>query len=152
MNRTTDWLLAFAGGIILAVMINFNSLLAKHSTPSIASWVAHGAGAVVALFFVIIYARIFPSKRENSTQKAPLWAYFGGIPGALTVILAAITVNSSLALSGTLAFMLVGQVIFGIISDHFGLFGIAKRKFTLIDVFVIICILSGSVLLIFFRN
>lgn len=41
----------------------------------------------------------------------------GGIPGALTVLLAAIAVNSPLELAGTLGLMLTGQIVFGLIAD-----------------------------------
>ncbi|MGH9897782.1 MAG: DMT family transporter [Pyrinomonadaceae bacterium] len=155
MGRSTDWLLALAGGSLLAVMIYYNSLLARHSTPLFASWMAHGIGSAAALFLIVGYSRVFrPANKEIKDQRAkgPSWAYLGGIPGALTVVLAAITVNSRLALSGTLALMLVGHVLFGIVSDRFGLFGVPKRKFILADFFVVLSVLTGSGILIFFRS
>jgi len=153
MGRSTDWILALAAGSILAVMIDYNSLLARHSTPLFASWLAHGIGSIVALFFIAVGTKVFRNaKREVKQQavKGPLWIYLGGIPGALIVVLAAITVNSSLGLSGALALMLVGQVLFGILSDHFGFFGVPKRSFILTDFFVVLSVLSGSGILIFF--
>lgn len=50
----------------------------------------------------------------------------GGIPGALTVLLAAIAVNSPLELAGTLGLMLTGQIVFGLIADLRGWFGVIK--------------------------
>jgi transporter family-2 protein len=81
--------------------------------------------------------------------RPPLWFYAGGIPGAFTVILAAIAVNSSLALSGTIALMLVGQVVFGMVSDHFGLFRTPKRRLSGTDLVVALAVLGGSGLIIF---
>jgi transporter family-2 protein len=152
--RTFDLLLALAGGALLAVMINLNSALATFSSPLFASWMAHGIGALVALILVALYANVFGNKPATTTTetkqvKAPLWSYFGGIPGALTVILAAITVNSSLGLSGTLALGLVGQILFGLVSDHFGLFGLAKKRFAFADILVVMPVLAGSFILIF---
>ncbi|WP_394827791.1 DMT family transporter [Pendulispora albinea] len=153
MGRSTDWLLALAGGALLAVMIDFNSLMAKHSTPVLASWIAHGIGSVAALALVLLGSQFFRRAKDGAARtKGPPWAYLGGVPGALTVVLAAIAVNSRLALSGTLALMLVGQVLFGIVCDRFGLFGIAKRKLVLTDFYVVVSILAGSALLIFFRS
>ena len=152
-QRLADWLLALAGGSLLAVMIDFNGLVAKRSTPLFASWTAHGSGAVAALFLVIISSKAFwPASKgvRHRSARGPLWAYLGGIPGALTVVLAAITVNSRLALSGTLALSLVGQVCFGIASDHFGLFGMSKRRLALNDFYVVLSVLTGSAFLIFF--
>jgi transporter family-2 protein len=152
IGRPTDWIVALAGGVLLALMIDYNSLLAKHTAPLYASWVAHGLGAVAALVLVLLYSRM---TRAPSTEpklpraKKPLWLYAGGIPGAFTVVLAAITVNSSLALSGTVALMLVGQVVFGIASDHLGLFRTPKRRIVPADFLVALAILTGSALIIF---
>lgn len=148
IGRSADWLSALAAGALLAVMIACNGLLAKHSAPVLASWVAHGTGAAVALLLVAGWSRTFGRQEAGSQQKGPAWAYLGGIPGALTVVLAAITTNSPLALSGTIAFMLVGQVIFGMAMDYAGLFGVAKRRLAATDVVVVALVLSGSVLLV----
>jgi len=152
IGRSTDWLLAIAGGVLLALMINYNSLLANYTTPMYASWVAHGLGAATALVIIVLYSRAFRSTGKEATPqraKAPLWFYFGGIPGAFTVILAAITVNSSLTLSGSIALMLVGQVVFGIVSDHFGLFRTPRRRIVGTDFLVALLVLAGSVLITF---
>lgn len=152
IGRPTDWIIALAGGVLLALMIDYNSLLAKHSAPLYASWVAHGLGAVAALVLVALYARMARAPRAESRRpraKKPLWLYAGGIPGAFTIVLAAITVNSSLALSGTIALMLVGQVLFGIASDHLGLLRTPKRSIVPADFFVALSILTGSALIIF---
>lgn len=40
-------------------------------------------------------------------QAAPPWAWLGGLPGALTVVLAALCLNSPLGMAGTLALLLL---------------------------------------------
>ena len=150
-RRSTDWLMAILGGLLLALMINYNSLLARHTTPVFASWVAHGIGAAAAVVLVVLYARtVRPADpAEGPRTRPPLWFYAGGIPGTFTVILAAITVNSSLTLSGAIAFMLVGQVSFGILSDRFGLFRTARRRIVTTDLLGALAVLAGSTLIIF---
>lgn len=157
--HSIDWLFALGGGALLAGMINLNSQLAKYTTPIHASWIAHGLGSVAALLLVFLYSILSISKSRSANPppgnhpkplQKPIWAYFGGVPGAFTVILAAIAVNSRLALSGAVALMLVGQVIFGMISDRFGLFGVPRKKIRVTDLFVVFFILSGSWILIFF--
>lgn len=156
-TRSTDWIVAIAAGLLLALMIEYNSALADDTTPVFASWVAHGLGAATALVIVALFARRPPAAGDVTVDrgsqapgaKTPLWFYLGGIPGALTVILAAMTVNSSLALSGTVAVMLVGQVFFGMVSDHAGMFRTAKRRFVRADFLVVLSILTGSALIIF---
>lgn len=153
IGRLKDWLLAFAGGVLLALMIDCNSLLAKHTTAVFASWTAHGVGAAVALILVLLSSRAYrrdTGKEAGRKQAKPLlWLYFGGIPGAFTVMLAAIAVNGSLSLSGTIALMLAGQMIFGMMSDHFGLLLAARRRIVKGDLLAMLCILGGSAMIIF---
>jgi transporter family-2 protein len=151
MGRSTDWLMAILGGLLLALMINYKSLLARHTTPIFASWVAHGLGAVAAFVLVMLHHRVVrpADPAAQPGPRPPLWFYAGGIPGTLVVILAAIAVNSSLALSGAIAFMLVGQVIFGIAVDHLGLFRTQRRRITRIDLLGALAVLAGSTLIIF---
>ncbi len=152
-DRFKDWLLAIVGGVLLALMISCNSLLTKHTTPVFASWVAHGIGAIIACVLVMVSPRLFQPHAAkpmvHSPTKVPLWFFLGGIPGAFTVILAAIAVNGSLSLSGTISFMLVGQIVFGVLSDHFGLLHIPKRRLQTDDLWVVLCVLAGSAMIIF---
>ncbi|WP_329114847.1 DMT family transporter [Streptomyces sp. NBC_01465] len=153
--RATDWLLAVAGGVLLTLMTQFNGELAHHSTAVYAAWAAHAIGALVAFALVAATARTLrkpppdagapPGEEQGRT---PLWFYLGGIPGAVVVILSAIAVNSSLELSGTIALMLTGQVLFGIAGDRLGLLRIPKRRITAMDLATAGCVLAGSVLIV----
>ena len=149
-----DWLAAFLGGALLAYMLSCNALLAKHSTPLFASWAAHGLGAAAALLLVSmrpLFSR--PSAAAGpASGTAPRWAFLGGLPGALTVVLAGITINSRLGLPGTVSLALVGQVVFGFASDAFGLFGAPKRRFGAADLAAALLILAGSALIIFGKD
>jgi transporter family-2 protein len=151
----SDGFLALGAGVVLAMMIDRNSALARHSSPLVASWIAHGVGAMASLLLVTALANA--SRRVGgglaaSSAKGPLWAYFGGVPGAMTVLLAAITVNGPLGLAGTLALMLVGQMIFGLIADRFGWLGMARRTFTRRDLLAAIFVVAGSMLIILSRG
>ncbi|MEF9907766.1 DMT family transporter [Streptomyces sp. P9-A2] len=159
-GRATDWLLALAGGVILTLMTEFNSQLAYHTTAVFASWAAHGIGAVVALSLVAVTARATrrarpePQSQSQSQsqsrklERTPRWFYLGGIAGAFVVILSAISVNSELALSGTIALMLTGQVLFGIASDQWGLLRIPKLRVTPTALGTAALVLAGSVLIV----
>ena len=153
MNMTSvnlNLLLALLGGALLALMIKLNSSLAALTTPLYASWLAHGIGASVALLLIAVITTVSKRDRPISGGAAPKWSYLGGIPGAMVVILAAITVNSELGLSGTLVLGLLGQVLFGLLSDHFGLFGVDKKAISAHRLLSIIPIFSGASLIIFF--
>lgn len=144
MNRILTALLAILGGGLLATVITLNSYLSTFSNPVIASWVCHGVGAVVAGALVLFMR----GKNQRSTEKPPKWAYFGGVAGALTVSIAAITVNSELGLTGTLVLTIVGQTLFGMLADQFGWFGLAKRPLNRIDYLTVFLTVTGSLLVI----
>ncbi|WP_165191779.1 DMT family transporter [Caulobacter soli] len=130
-------------------MIAFNSRLAHFSTPLFASWIAHGVGAVVALTAVLVWARSRPvSVPAPAGGRWPRWIYLGGVPGALTVLLAAITVNGPLGFSGTLALMLAGQMLFGVAADRFGWLGLERRAPTTGGLLGLGLVLTGSLVII----
>lgn len=154
MARYGDSLLALVAGVLLVAMINFNSHLAKASTALFASWTAHAIGTLVSIIFLVSLARwLTPAATSNPPQTTvPLWAYAGGIAGAMTVTVAALAVNSPLGLAGTLALSLVGQIGFSLLADQFGWLGMPKRQLTQHDLISTLLIISGSLLIIFFRG
>src|SRR6218665_199056 len=111
----------FASGGILSMMAHLNGTLGHFGGPVFASWSAHAAGSVAAfLMLAVLFRR---GEGQALKGRAPLWAYLGGISGALTVILTAEAVNSPLALSGTLALGLAGRVGASLAAAHWGRFG-----------------------------
>ncbi len=139
------YLAAFATGGLLTLMVLFNGQLAAHGTPLFSSWSAHGTGTIAALFLL---ALLRPAQRHPGIRP-PIWAYLGGASGAVTVMLTSVTVNTGLALSGTLALGLAGQVVFGLIADRWGLFGLPRRRPTPRDFAALALICGGSLILIF---
>ncbi|MBU1304695.1 MAG: DMT family transporter [Alphaproteobacteria bacterium] len=144
-------LIAFGSGGILTLMVLLNGQLGFYGTPLFSSWTAHGTGTLAAaLMIAVLYRWRRPGTPEAPAEKAPLWAYLGGIAGAVTVMLTSTTVNSSLALSGTLALGLAGQVVFSLSADHWGLFGLPKRRPGARDLAALGLIVAGSALIILF--
>lgn len=141
-------LIAFGSGGLLTLMVYFNGQLSHYGNALFASWAAHGTGTIAAIAFLAILYRRRPAPTAQPKPRVPAWAYLGGISGALTVMLTSTTVNTPLALAGTLALGLAGQVIFSLAADHWGLFGLPKRKLQLRDGAAILLILAGSALII----
>ena len=137
-ERPIDLVLAFCSGGLLTLMVLFNGQMAAASGPLWSSLVAHGTGTVAALVIVAFLAK------GVGAGPAPRWAYLGGVSGALTVMLTSLTVNSVLALSGTLALGLLGQVAFSLATDRFGLFGLPRRAIPLRVLAGAALILAGS--------
>lgn len=148
MNRLIVSCWALVGGATLAIMIGLNSQLAALLTPVYASWLAHGLGAISALLIIGLTGLTRPVSFSSTSAKAPFWSYLGGIPGAVVVVMVAITVNSPLGLTGTLVLSICGQVLFSLLSDQWGWFGLFKRQLTLQRLITLVPILTGSLLII----
>ena len=145
-GRNLSYPLAVASGGLLTLMILFNGQWAANGTALFASWMAHGTGTMAALVFLLVLRRPTSVRAPAGT---PLWAYLGGLSGAVTVMLSSATVNSALALSGTLALGLVGQAGFSLLADRFGLFGLAQRRIGWAELASFALILGGSLMIIF---
>ena len=142
--RIIDFLGAFATGGLLTLMVWFNGTLGAYGSLYFASFVPHLTGSVVAIAALLI---LRPAKA--STAKAPWWAYLGGISGALTVMATSATMNSALAISGTIALGLEGQMLFSLAADNWGFLGLPKRKPTTRDLTALGLIGAGALILIF---
>jgi bacterial/archaeal transporter family-2 protein len=146
------FLAAFGTGCLLTLMVHLNGQLAHYGNALFSSWVAHGTGTVAAALYIAALYRGSRKAPAPEAPKAPFWAYLGGISGAATVMLTSTTVNSELGLSGTLALGLVGQVIFSLLADGLGLFGMPRRRPGVRDIASLGLVLAGSALIILFGH
>lgn len=146
-------LAAFASGGLLTLAIFVNGEAGRYGGAMFSSWLAHGVGMVVAtLFLALVWRSQRAAMQEAKTRagKAPLWAYLGGIFGAVTVMLTSSAVNSPLALAGTLALGLVGQVLLSLAIDFWGLLGLPRRRLDGRDAGAVLLIAGGSLVIILF--
>ncbi|EDM65223.1 MAG: hypothetical protein COA76_00065 [Moritella sp.] len=144
-------ILAIVGGGLLALMININSQLALETSAINASWIAHSLGSLLAFVLYHVVKKAVGSPLSAMKGNIPKLYYLGGVPGAFTVILASVTVNSVIGLSGTLALGLIGQLVCSIFCETLGIFGLEKRTFTLIELLPISLVVFGSILIISLR-
>lgn len=144
--RPIDLAAAFGTGGLLSLMVLFNGTLAHHTTPFFSSLAAHATGTLAAIVILVLLPRAAP---DASRPPAPLWAYLGGLSGAITVMLTGAAMNTALALTGTLALGLAGQVAFSLAADRWGLFGLPRRSPTRRDMAAVALITGGSLAIIF---
>ncbi|SDG53400.1 DMT family transporter [Alloyangia pacifica] len=143
---------ALCAGALLTLMLLSNGMMAAHTTPIFASLTAHGVGSVVAALLLLVFWIRWPARRRGASGRAPIWAYLGGISGALTVIISTVVVNSSLALTGTMALGLAGQVVLALLFDCFGALGLERRLPRRNDLLALASIIVGTLLIIFARG
>lgn len=139
------WALALISGVLLAIMIFLNGALAAAIGPVAGSLVVHAVGLVMAsiLLFLVKERGITPR------LKAPWWAYLGGGFGGILVVITGVTVNSEIGIAGTVAMLLLGQVLAGMFTDHFGWFGLPQRPISLRDIAQVVLVLGGSGFLLY---
>ncbi|NNF99153.1 MAG: DMT family transporter [Desulfobacteraceae bacterium] len=148
MNKRIYPSAAVTSGGLLAIMIYINGELSRHTSPAWSSLIAHFVGIFGSWF---LWKYLSKSKTYFPyTPDAPKWSYFAGVIGALIVVIANITVNSSIGLVGSLSLMILGQTLFAILFDFGGWLGMAKRKIHLRDILQVILILAGSLLIVFY--
>ena len=143
--NTIHFIAAFLTGGLLSLMVLFNGTLATYGSLFFASWVPHLTGTVAALVFLAVMR-----PKRAASARPPLWVYLGGVSGAITVMLTSATLNSPLALSGTIALGLAGQMIFSLIADMRGMFGLPQRMPVSRDYIAVVLVIGGSLILIFF--
>ena len=142
LGQTIGALAAFAAGLLLALMIAQNGALARATDPWLGSWLAHGVGTLVAALLWCL------APRSPTPEAAPPWAWLGGLPGALTVVLAALCLNSPLGMAGTLALLLLGQLLFGALCDGLGWLGLARRRPSGKDALAALLVMAGALLIV----
>ncbi len=138
--------ISMLSGGLLAIMIFFNGVLSKYTSPVFSSLIVHTIGLVVSLTLWFLTNKT--NKWNLISKKAPFWSYLGGFSGALVVLTANIAVNSKLGLAGSLSFFILGQTIASLIVDSLGLFELDKKKLNTYDYVRVGLILIGSLLII----
>ena len=136
-------LLALLSGFLLGLMVFFNGLLAKFINPLEGSLIVHLVGLVAALLLALIWKA--PAKR----LRVPRYTFITGIFGGIAVAIVGVCVNGPLGVAGTVGMMVLGQVLYGWLSDAFGWFGSAKRWPTLLDFVQALFVLAGVGVLIY---
>lgn len=151
--QAPEILAALATGGLMTFMLLTNSTLAAHTTPVFSSLAAHGVGTLAAvLALAVLRLRSGALAGHAGHGRAPLWAYLGGISGAVTVAVTSAAANSALALTGTLALGLAGQAVLALVCDRFGLLGLPRRPLHRADVLSLVLIGAGTLLVVFARG
>ena len=123
-------------GILIAVMVTFNGVLANYTNQYQAIFIIH----IVGLIAVIVILRLRKAKFKL-TKSIPIYLYSGGLIGVLMVFLNNLCFNS-LGASLTLSLGIFGQLVLACFIDHYGLFGLNIYKFEkkkIIGFFIILC-------------
>ncbi|MDP2258121.1 MAG: DMT family transporter [Caulobacter sp.] len=131
------------GGMLTALQAPTNAMLARpFNSPVNAAFVSFAVGTLV-LLVAIVALRVKPD--WSGVQALPWYAWLGGAYGAVFVVAAAFAAPR-LGVASTITLMIAGQLVAGMVVDHFGGFGIAPRPINLVRLLGVALVFVGVVL------
>jgi len=123
--------LLIVAGCALAMQAGVNARLNVYGGRSFATVVSFAVGLVLVLiFFAIDVTALNTPLPTANVKNAPAYAWVGGICGGYYVIINVMTVPR-LGTATVLSVFVCAQIIFASIMDHFALFGVAQRDYTI---------------------
>ena len=107
-------------------MVFLNGSLAFYLGAVPASLVVHIVGSIAAL---LLFKFTYRSVGLLDLRKYRFhWTHLVGFFGAFAVAIIGYTVNTKIGISGTVGAAVLGQVVYGWLSDYFGFFGTPRKK------------------------
>lgn len=141
-------LLGFIFGFFPPIQTTINSALASHThSPAFASLVSFTIGSITLLILTAIFNRSLKLKTSHLKFGKLKPIYFtGGILG-MAFVTANIILMPHMGAALTTLIGMFGQILMGILIDHFGLFSSPKIAMTSRKTIGLLCILTGIILL-----
>ena len=138
-------LLAFVAGACATTQAGINSQLRLWTNdPVFAAMISFAVGTAVLLFYVLILRIPWPAAKIICYS--PWWIWTGGLLGAFLVAVTIILVPE-LGAATMMAIMIAGQIIAGVILDHFGLVGYAEHPATIWRCLGAVLLVTGVVII-----
>lgn len=134
-------MLSFVGGVAIAIQAQINGGLGKKTGALEGAFISFFIGAL-ALFFLVLF---FGKGNLGAVFSVPKWQLIGGLLGAFYVGVMVLVVPK-IGVAAVMVSVIAGQLIFGAIIDHFGLFGGKPIPIDLKKIIAIV-LLFGSLVL-----
>jgi transporter family-2 protein len=139
------FLLALLAGAMLPLQAALNARLGCALGSSV--WAASISGAVTTLTLVIVGVAVLRAPpRVGGIADLPWWAWTGGLCGVVALV-GMTSAAPRLGAATMIAAVICGQVIFSLILDRFGLFGLAVQPLSPRRLLAACLLLSGAVLI-----
>jgi len=139
------YLLALLTGITISVMIFVNGGLTANYGLYMAAVIIHAVGLIANTVLVLVKKQNPFANLKNLKQQ--WFIYMGGVIGVFTIMGTNLAFGR-ISVSAMLAIALFGQMLFGIIIDQYGLFGMPKYAFKKTQLIGLTIILSGIIAMI----
>jgi bacterial/archaeal transporter family-2 protein len=144
-NLVWPALLTISAGISVVVQQALNAnLRAELNSAAWSGFVSYLLGVVFMMCLAAALRDPIPS--ANTIARVPLWAWGGGILGAIFIVISLVTIPK-LGGAGYIALLVSGQMIAGLALDQFGLLGIPERQIDLPRLLGVALLVGGVVLI-----
>jgi len=141
----TATLTALLVGAMLPLQAIFNARLGRVlGTPIWASCLSGAVTTITLLVFGLVVTRGLP--RTAGAAELPWWAWTGGLSGVVALAGMAATVPR-LGAATMIAMVVTGQVVFSLVLDRFGLFGLTASPLTPQRMLAACLLLTGAILI-----
>lgn len=135
---------AFAAGVLLPLQ---NGLLTRAGKdlgqPVLAALAATVLGTVTVLVYCLATREPVPT--GSAIARVPVWAWFGGVLGAV-YLTAAILMTPKLGVAALTAAVIAGQIAASVTLDHFGAFGLDVKPVNWSRVAGAVLVIGGAIL------
>ncbi len=123
-------LLGVAAGMLISLQAPINAQLAQGlGMPLAAAAASFIAGTVMLIALTLIVSQV--NGTTIAWRAPPLWMFLaGGVMGA-TYVTVALILTPKIGTAATMAFVVSGQLLAGLLLDKLGYFGLAARELTL---------------------
>lgn len=117
-----NYIISLMVGAITSIMIFFNGSLSDSYGNPMSTVIIHLVGLIAILLMLFL-----TKSRMRLPKGLPLYLYSAGFVGIGTVMLTNLS-YLKLGVSLSLALGLLGQMLFSLLTDHFGLLGMKRMK------------------------
>ncbi|WP_192348357.1 DMT family transporter [Algoriphagus sp. Y33] len=130
MNQSLLSIIAFIGGVCLAIQAGFNTQLGVLvKKPILASISTSISGVLFAFVFVLLFSKDIPT--IQTAKQVPWYLWFaGGLFSIIGITLYYFTIPK-LGISKMISMGLCGQLVFSVVAGHFGWLNLPFEPITL---------------------
>src|SRR4051794_6324280 len=133
-------LLSAAGGMAIAAQALINAKLNSYAGNGVLAATISFAVGLVALLAVLVF--VPAPVRTASLWSAPWWAWIGGALGALYIVISIYAVPR-IGAAALLSAAVFGQLVFSLVADHFGFFGINTHPVSAPRLVGVVLVMAG---------
>jgi bacterial/archaeal transporter family-2 protein len=135
-------LIGLLGGVAVGIQSPIAGAIGKRVGGTASSFIIHLSGAIFSGILLVLEG----GENIRDWHKLPWYMLSAGIFGLILYQ----TINVTMPRLGStmmIALIIVGQLVVGIIIDHFGLFGVAIRHIDLARILGVVALLIGGYLI-----